>query len=468
MKDKSKDAKSTEVHDKDPKSNPKAKDTTVNLIVIDAAEIKKPVITYDPGANHHVFGDISILSEHRKGQLVSVKGYNGDTIACDDYYQFGTIGIVLYVEGINNLLSQSQLIRDGFEVNFNSKDNTFTVSREGVIVLSCPQNSNGLCTTLAEQVVMAWTMTKEAVSRAKLCQEMHEAMGHIGDTTLMAMLRNGSILNTPLVAGDVPKAREHNGPCRGCLKGKMTHAVAIPSQNATESKVGGLLHMDIVFFHEEQYLISVDDLSKHVILIPLPSKRQSSVEDGIGKIVNIYTGYQHQVKKIRTDSEAVFISCDDYIRSLGILPQLVPPEHHEASIERCVRQIKDKTRALIFGLKYTMPDSLYKFAIKHAVTCINMTTTSDASGETPNQLVCGSKLNAKSDLRASFGDIGLFRIPYANKNDDEPRAELGIVVGRVGNSNGILKVYVPTRNRVVSRFKFMKTEDVKDMSSMLE
>jgi len=281
------------------------------------------------------------------------------------------------------------------------------------------------------------------------------------------MIKLCKILSTKLVPQDVEASRSSLGPCKGCAIGEMTHQSQLPSSSFPTTQVGELVHMDIIYFHHKQYLFSIDDYSKFVILQKITDKTKDTVEEAIQKMVNIYTSFNFQVKQLRSDHEAVFVSCEDFIRSIGIIPSLTAPEHHEAMVERSVRTIKDKTRSLIFGLPYHLPLSLYDYAIRHVASCLNMIPRSGNPAITPNVLVTGNRVNVSTDLRASFGEVGLFRIPNAEKDDDMPRAELGIVVGRL-RGNGILKVFVPSRNRVVSRYKFIKTKDYSDLNLLLE
>jgi hypothetical protein len=103
----------------------------------------------------------------------------------------------------------------------------------------------------------------------------------------------------------------------------------------------------------------------------------------------------------------------------------------------------------------------------YATESINMVSNSSTPTQTPNELVTGKKVDASFMFRAEFGAVGLFRVPYSDAADINARAEFGVVVGRVGNSNGILKVFVPERNRIVRRFKFIRTQVTADFQKLL-
>jgi hypothetical protein len=173
------------------------------------------------------------------------------------------------------------------------------------------------------------------------------------------------------------------------------------------------------------------------------------------------------VKNIRTDSEAVFQSLETALMETEIIPSYTAPENHERKAERAIQTIKSKARAIIYGLDYKLPKKLYGYALEYAVNSNNMVSNVNNPATTPNEMMIGRKINAKQDCRAIFGEIGQFRIPYANDDSAGARSETGIVVGRVPNSHGVLKVFIPTRNQVVRRFKFVKHSMNKELEEYI-
>jgi hypothetical protein len=426
------------------------------------------VIGLDTCASRHVFGNKALLSNEHLGSIIKVHGYDGHETEANIYCDFGKVGEVLYVPGIGaNLLSFKQLLKDGCNISFDRVSEEFQVTKEDMVIGVFKSDKQDIFTCDTVQCNAVTVIPKDH-DRARLVQHTHEALGHVNDATLIDMLKNGNVLNTPLVASDVAKSREINGPCEGCIKGKMTHNDATTSMNPSETSIGGLLHMDIMNFNSEMFLISIDECSKHVVTVRLVNKQRRTMELALQKIVNIYKGYNHVVKGIRTDGEAIFISCHDFLKSIFVNPSQTAPENHETYAERCIRSVKDKARSIIYGLSYALPSHLYRYALEHAVSCINMVTNKDHPTETPNQMIMGSKVDVRKDLRAAFGDIGLFRIPYSNTHSVSARAETGIVVGRVHGSHGILKVWVPSRNKIVNRFKFVKSKMTNELKEYLD
>jgi len=248
----------------------------------------------------------------------------------------------------------------------------------------------------------------------------------------------------------------------------MTHTPDIVSSSIPSDKIGNLIHADLMFFDQDTYFISSDDKSNYIIAYRLESKESDSIMEAIKRVKSDYHVRGFKIKEFRTDSEAVFIGCTEEISDLGIIHSLSPPENYESSIERMIRTIKEKVRSIIFGLDYNLPTILYRYVIQYVVDCHNAVTNKKIPGSTPSEAVLGRKLDVKRHCRAAFGDIGMFRVPYANKKDTNKRSQAGVVVGRETNSNGLLYVWLPSTNKVVKRFKFKRIDLFDEIKDAIE
>jgi hypothetical protein len=221
--------------------------------------------------------------------------------------------------------------------------------------------------------------------------------------------------------------------------------------------------MDIMQFAKQLYLVSVDDYCGFVVTVLLPDKRQMTVEDAINKVINVYKSGGHKILTFRSDSEAVFISCEEFIGSMNATLTLAAPENHDRVVERAIRSIKDKTRALIYSLPYVLPSWTWRYAVEYAVLGMNSVPNVNTGVRSPNEFVQGKKLIYEQDVKASFGTIIESRLPYAGDDATGPRSETGVVVGRHPRSKGMLKVYMIASKRVVKRYKHVQvplTEEI--------
>jgi len=98
----------------------------------------------------------------------------------------------------------------------------------------------------------------------------------------------------------------------------------------------------------------------------------------------------------------------------------------------------------------------------------NLVPNLKTAPQSSSTLLTGKKFGMLTDGRCIFGAAGLVRIPYADKKDINARAEKGIIVGRVRNSKGILLVFVPSRGKVVRRYKYVKKIVTEEFKTYLE
>jgi hypothetical protein len=87
------------------------------------------------------------------------------------------------------------------------------------------------------------------------------------------------------------------------------------------------------------------------------------------------------------------------------------------------------------------------------VSTHNMTPTYRSSPLTPQEIMSGIKPDMKKDLRSPFGTFAVFHNP-TKMTDEDPRGEVGIVLGRDFWSQGSVFAYLVDSEEVVSRAHF--------------
>jgi hypothetical protein len=125
------------------------------------------------------------------------------------------------------------------------------------------------------------------------------------------------------------------------------------------------------------------------------------------------------------------VSLQPFLEAQGVNAQFVQRERHVRVAETTIRRIKDAVRATIHGLPYKLPHSLYKDLITYCVESVNMTYSVRNDVRTCEELFCGKKLDMSSSLRVAFGELVItYRYTKERQRTDEPRGELGLVLGR--------------------------------------
>jgi hypothetical protein len=298
--------------------------------------------------------------------------------------------------------------------------------------------------------------TNEQIRRAKCARELHQMLNHPNDKDLCKGIENGCYLDCTVTTRDVQLAQQILGPCTDCIAAKMTAEPSPPSTNERSNVIGEKQHVDLFFSKGNPYMISVDSCTGCISVCPSYGKAKKKIVQALAQMISAFKSYGHTVKYIVSDRESVFNCAEIYLNNKGIQLNHSGPGRHEKRAERAIRTVKSKCRTVLQSLPYNLPQRLYPYLFSDCALSCNLVPTTQSGNLTTREIVTGVKLNAKVHLRAKFGDIVLCKTPTDSKQVDEPRAELGIVVGRDLNSKGDLKVYLFDRDTVLYRHTFTK------------
>jgi len=117
------------------------------------------VLVFDPGATHHVISDPSYLHDLQKIPPISLHGVGGTS----QITHRGTLthfGTALYhPHGKYNLLSQRQLIQQGFSIYFNNDQNQYELYHQDIGTSHFKCNVDGLCTLPIKYILPLYYQT---------------------------------------------------------------------------------------------------------------------------------------------------------------------------------------------------------------------------------------------------------------------------------------------------------------------
>ena len=242
--------------------------------------------------------------------------------------------------------------------------------------------------------------------------------------------------------------------CPGCRLGKSDDRRKLPSQTR-ECKIGERLHADIAFIrsagHLKPILMAVDERTNYLSIIVLKNKHHKNIVNGISTIKAFYKQYGHDVKFIHTDSENTFSKTRESLLEIGIELVQTGPGVHERKVERMVRTVRDRFRATLYSLSYILAVTFYILLFRHVTTSINYVPNKLTGDKSPYELVKKQPVPMHY-VRFSFGSYGSAYEPEA-QNSSEPRASLGICVGRDSDSSTIQFYRIKDRT-IVKRVNF--------------
>ena len=290
---------------------------------------------------------------------------------CFGYEKTISLKDVLYVPGfMQNLISVSQLLRDGYSINFHAD---VQISRNGKFICSGSAYSNlYYIHPISNQVN---NTEAEQSSKKRKCSSndsylWHLRLGHINPNRIQRLIQDGPLGSLRL---------EEWSPCESCLMGKMTKR---PFTHKAEraKEILNLIHTDVcgpmttpARGGYEYFITFTDDNSRYGYVYLMRRKSDSfekfkeckaEVERQTGKLI----------KALRSDRGGEYLLGEfkDYLVHQGIVSQLTAPgtPQQNGVAERRNRTLLEMVRSMMSHA--SLPISFWGYALETAAYILNL------------------------------------------------------------------------------------------------
>lgn len=437
-------------------------------------------VLLDNASSIHIFRNKDLLTNVRPaGVPLKVGGIGKSTITASMTGEFHPFGTVYYDKGATaNILSMAR-VRDQHFVKYDYDEDTFVVEasngqsysfeRSGKYYVYTPTVSVNIQTVVEQEA----RYTKREVADARAARRAMQALGHASAKDVAAMLKSGAIANAPFTVQDLARAASIWGADVGSLKGKAKERKADPVKTEyvpRQTPKHQTLMADIMFVEGDPYLVSVSKPLGLTLVNHLKGSRSAStLMAAISNQLNRYTAQGFVVKTILTDGEGGLMSLEAYLNGEGISVNPAGPGQHVPVVENKIRQIKERCRAVINTLPYTLPANLLKWLVMFSVSRLNMLPCGTRVDTTsPREIFTGRKLDFKRDLKLCFGEYVQAKNPAVQKNSLAARTDGCIVMLPTNNIQGSVRMYSLRTKSIVTRDRFtllpMPTEVIDHMN----
>jgi hypothetical protein len=403
-------------------------------------------IFIDSCAGASIFKERSYLANMRilpKEAHVSIQGVNGDKIIVTQAGEF--LGIPIYYDErvVTNLLCMYdvlQLAQDG-SLNKNSLDQTqsltfhlpnvhkdlgpltFSASSAQKLFKMRPCGSAKYLADISQFVAhtrnsvfhssIATTtnneskITKGQLIKARLAREFEDTIG-MSPRDLKTMLKEGGITTTPFWTEDVDQCHRTYGPSVRSLRGKTVSPVQrCVRKTQTVPRIlfkTITLHVDLLFVDELPFLVSISDPIGLSMVTKVGARSTEDLTDALSGQIALYRLNGHAVDCVTTDEEAGILSFEATLASMGIRMLKVGKGQHDHQVERRIRVIKERARAIKSGLPYQLNTQMVLFLVYTAVLNVNLVPQySKGIRTSPRQLYDGRLLDYDHFSRAPYG-----------------------------------------------------------------
>ena len=339
---------------------------------------------------------------------------------------YGTVWY--HPDGIANILSLSK-VKEKYRVTFDSDiNNQFVVHhRDGTqqIFQQSPRWLYFLDTSLTSQptsttgTVLVNTVADNANSfsnadyaQAVLARKIQKIIGRPTTRSFIHFLDNNLLPNCPVNRKDVLRAEQIFGPNIGSLKGKTVRrqpprvAVEEVSLPATihEHYQEVTLACDIMYVNKIPFLMSISRHIRFGTAQHIKNQQGTTIFNGIRAIHQVYLQRGFRIRNAFMDGQ--FEPLRGNLAELGILLNTASNDEHVPEIERQIRTVKERTRAIYCTLPFQkMPRRLIIEMVYAANYWLNMFPRPGGISKTlsPRTLLTGQTWSYTTHCKLEFG-----------------------------------------------------------------
>ena len=453
--------------------------------------IPKDWILLDSCSTDCVFNDHSLLSNISPcSQQDKLKIYtNGGSLTYDHIGVFKYLPLTSYYnpDSIANILSLKDVLaldhcqvsidqgpRPAFVLTFDGRTIRFESCGGGLfhclasdfinkpvqhkstktVTFQLPQNHQSI-TLLSTSSDREALFSNKEISRAKAARLLQEEMCWPSDDSFKAYLSQGYITHCPITPHDVDRANHLYGVAPSLAQGKMV----APSQVANSASQVPLnelsfagstkikLYVDIFYVNGLCFLHTKSKDINFITIHHLHNRKHSRLLKLLKHVIAKYITRGFTITDIFADNE--FDHDDFHHLALPANLHICAQNEHVPIIERSIRTVKERARAICQGLPYLHFPKLMTISLLESIErWLNILPTFKNSTitQSPALLIEGRSAPSFSRPRLPFG---AYAMAYTGTdNTMEPRATPSIALRESNDSNGFFFMSLETGKRL--------------------
>ena len=385
---------------------------------------------------------------------------------------FERIGATVGVAGraSANILAQARLVdagygvrydgaRDLYEVDTDSGQITFTrkVMRGGKL---SPHYSHLIERAYVETVTgNKARYTRREGAAAEAGKDLLSKFAHGSWKGVTDQVERG-IRNLPIAGADMRRAKTIWKLTEASMKGKTNRKkplIVTPDLGVRVTQVQQTLSVDIMFVYRMPILLGLLTPLALVQVHDLADDRgASSVGPGITKFVSTARGRGFDVKFIRTDGEGAIAALTVELENEhGLVVEPTGSGTHVEEVERMCQTLKKRVRCHFHDLPFVMCRMLLRRNVIFCARGINMVASRTSVDKvSPLEQFTGRRIDAKIDLRVSFGDYVQAINPAKDNQVENSNTHGCIAVRQTGSLTGSVEMWRIGTRSFVKRDQF--------------
>ena len=279
--------------------------------------------------------------------------------------------------------------------------------------------------------------------QAELARKIQNMIGRPSLRDYLRIVDGNQLRNCPVTRSDILAAEDIFGPNLGSLKGKTVRK-ASPTTTITrdplpleikERYMDVTICLDIMFVNKVAFVITISRNIKFITVEFIASRHQGTLMASLQRINNVYAQRGFRITDCNADNE--FEPLRNGLKALGIELNTVGEDEHVPEIERCIRTVKERTRATWNTLPFKrIPVRMIIEMVTSSVMWLNMFPPTDGVSNTlsPRALVTGLQVDYKKYCRIEFGSY--VQTHEEHDNSMGARTIGAIALRATGNAQG--------------------------------
>ncbi len=424
-------------------------------------------VMLDSGANCGIFKNAQLLTDlHETDCSATISGIGGKLTTNTVGVFNGTSEVFFHPEAIANILSQSQEHDEGASIIYLNKQDQYTVQHEGCDTLLFERVGGLYCFDASNPKVIAnntvndnkLKYTKRQVKKAEEAARVRRRLFFPSDE---AIPRLSSINNIPVTRQDIMRSIDIFGRDRSAIRGKLTDSKTetIPMEPAWKPiDQPQFLSVDLFFIDGDGYLIAVMSPLDYTAVVHIPNRKTAALRGALWKILGKIDQQHYEVSYILTDNEGGIAALFPELERAGYGINPAGAGDHVPIVERKIRTIKERVRAYLQSIPYTLMFSLLRYLVEFCVIMINLLPDQQRENPTsPQESFTGLKVDYAKQLRISFGDYAECKNPNRKPiNGPKPRSDPCIALLPMLNQQGSYLFFDLGTRRTVIRSKWVE------------
>ena len=226
-----------------------------------------------------------------------------------------------------------------------------------------------------------------------------------------------------------------------------------------ELTVGDIMFVETKNNVKKPMLVHVDVCTKLITGVPLQNRTEDECTKAVLQIKSEYQIDGRTMKQLVFDREPGIVPAENELKSKGIELILKAAGQKVGLAEVTIRLIRVKARATKAGVRakygYLPPNQFNMDLCLDSIAVLNRIPKAQ-DAKNPFELFTGKSVDVMRDFRSDWGELIVVKKPKGISSDLSVTGQWAVVVRRMMNHMGVLKVYLIQSKKYAYRLHFAR------------